>query len=146
MRIFRLVSTVVAMLASTAAFAQSANYTSVETAAGIATRIGYYASAKKDCAPAPLPTIRVIKAPRHGILSIRTGAVVTNQVANCPKLKTPAQVVFYQGNADYQGADELAYEVTTASGDVGVYNIAVTVKEAPKEAPKPAPPTPGDRL
>ena len=60
MRIFRLVSTVVAMLASAAAFAQSANYTSVETAAGIATRIGYYASAKKDCAPAPLPTIRVI--------------------------------------------------------------------------------------
>ena len=142
MRIFRLVSTVVAMLASAAAFAQSANYASVETVAGAATRIGYYASAKKDCAPAPLPTIRVIKAPKHGVLSIRTGAVVTNRVANCPNLKTPAQVVFYQGNADYQGADELAYEVTSSSGEVGVYNISVTVKEAPK----PAPATPGDRL
>ncbi len=142
MRIFRHVPTVFAALASAAAFAQSANYTSVETVAGVATRIGYYASAKKDCAPAPLPTIRVLKPPKHGVLSIRAGAVVTNQRANCPNLKTPAQVLFYQGNADYQGADELAYEVTSSNGDVGVYNISVTVKEAPKTAP----PTPGDRL
>jgi hypothetical protein len=142
MRIFRLVSTVFAVLASGAAFAQSANYTSVETVAGALTRIGYYASAKKDCAPAPLPTIRVLKAPKHGILSIRAGTVVTSQVANCPNLKTPAQVMFYQGNADYQGADELVYEVASANGDVGVYNVSITVKEAPK----PAPPTPSDRL
>jgi hypothetical protein len=142
MRIFRPVFTVLALAASAAAFAQSANYTSVETVAGLTARIGYYASAKKDCAPAPLPTIRVLRAPKHGILSIRAGSVVTNQIANCPNLKTPVQVVFYQGNADYQGADELAYEVTPANGDVGVYNISVTVKEAPK----PAPSAPGDRL
>ena len=142
MKIFRHVPMLLALLASAAAFAQSANYTSVETVAGVATRVGYYASAKKDCTPAPLPTIRVLKAPKHGLLSIRPGAVMTSQVANCPNLKTPAQVVFYQGNADYQGADELAYEVTSANGEVGVYNIAVTVKEAPK----PAPATPGDRL
>lgn len=142
MRIFRLVPTVFAVLASVAAFAQSANYTSVETIAGVATRIGYYASAKKDCTPAPLPTIRVLKPPKRGILSIKAGAVVTNQLANCPNLKAPAQVLFYQGNADYQGADELVYEVTSSSGEVGVYNVSVTVKEAPR----PAPPTPGDRL
>ena len=142
MRIFRLVSTVFAVLASAAAFAQSANYTSVDTVAGALTRIGYFASAKKDCAPAPLPTIRVLKPPKHGVLSIRAGAVVTNQVANCPNLKTPAQVLFYLGNADYRGADELAYEVTSSNGDVGVYNVSVTVKEPPKPRRRP----PGDRL
>jgi hypothetical protein len=142
MRCSRHVPALLAFLTSAAAFAQSANYTSVDTVAGVAARIGYYASATKDCAPAPLPTIRVIKPPKHGLLSIRAGAVTTNQVANCPNLKTPAQVVFYQGNPEYQGADELAYEVTSSSGEVGVYNIAITVKEAPK----PAPPTPGQRL
>jgi hypothetical protein len=137
-----LLPAVLALLAGAPAFAQSANYTSVETVAGVSTRIGYSASAAKNCAPAPLPTIRVIKPPKHGVLSIRTGAVITNQVANCPNLKTPAQVMFYQGGADYQGADELAYEVTSANGEVGVYNISITVKEAPK----PAPPTAGEKL
>jgi hypothetical protein len=142
MSVSRYVPTFLALLTSATAFAQSTNYTSVETVAGTATQIGYYASAKKDCAPAPLPTIRVLTLPKHGTLSIRRGTVTTNRVANCPSLQTPAQVVFYQGNADYQGADEVAYEVTSYSGEVGVYNIAVTVKPAAK----PAAPTPGQPL
>ncbi len=136
------VPALLAFLTSATAFAQSTNYTSVEAVAGTAAQIGYYASAKKDCAPAPLPTIRVLTPPKHGILSIRRGTVTTNRVANCPSLQTPAQVVFYQGNADYQGADELAYEVTSSNGEVGVYNISVAVKPAVT----PAPSTPGQRL
>ncbi len=142
MNVFRGLTMFLALSASAPAFAQSANYTSVETVAGASTQIGYYGSAKKGCAPAPAPTLRVVKPPKHGVLSVKSGTVTTSRIANCPNLRTPAQVVFYQGNGDYQGADEVAYEVTNFDAEVAVYNISITVKPAPK----PAPQSPGQAL
>jgi hypothetical protein len=63
------------------------------------------AAAHKDCTPAPLPTIRVIEAPKSGTLTVRRGELKTDQVAGCPGLKTPAQVVFYQARAGTLGTD-----------------------------------------
>ncbi len=142
MKIFRSFTTYLAISACPAAFAQSANYASVEAVAGSTRQIGYYATASKECAPVPPPTVRVVTPPKHGILSIRRGAVTTSQIANCPNLRTPAQVAFYLGNADYAGADEVSYEVTSANGEVAVYNISIVVKPAPKPAPK----SPGQAL
>lgn len=58
-------------------------------------QLGYHASARKNCTPAPQPTIRVIEAPKSGTLTVRKGVISTDKVAGCPGLKIPAQVVFY---------------------------------------------------
>ena len=111
-----------AALISTVALAQPAptsNYTSFEATPAKPVQLGYYASAHKNCTPAPLPTIRVIAAPKSGTLTVRRGALTTNAVPGCPGLKISAQVVFYQARAGSIGADQLVYEVTNPTGEVG---------------------------
>jgi hypothetical protein len=114
------------------AYSQSANYKNTETIAGVASQLDYFATAKKDCSAAAPPTVRVITAPKHGLLTIRRGTVTTNKIENCPNLQTPVNVIFYTGNPGYVGPDEVVYEVTDSKGEVSVYNIALTVKEGKK--------------
>ena len=134
--LFRLVAAVISI--STAAFAQPAptsNYTSIEATPAKPVQLGYHASAhKSNCTPAPLPTIRVIEAPKSGPLTVRRGELKTDQIAGCPGLKIPAQVVFYQARAGATGSDHLVYEVTTATGEVGSYDVTINIKEAPEQA------------
>ena len=120
----------------TAALAQpapSSNYTSFEATSAKPVQIGYYAEAHKDCTPAPLPTIRVIEAPKSGTLTVRVGELKTNQVAGCPGLKTPARVVFYQARGGALGTDHLVYVVTNATGEVASYDVTINIKEAPAQ-------------
>ena len=61
---------------STVALAQpapSSNYTSFEATSAKPVQLGYYASANKDCTPAPIPTIRVIEAPKSGTFTVGRG-------------------------------------------------------------------------
>ena len=113
--------------------APSSNYTSIVAAPGKPVQLGYYASAHKNCTPAPLPVIRVIEAPKSGMLTVRRGQLKTDQIAGCPALKIPAQVVFYQARPGATGTDHLAYEVTTPTGEVGTYDVTVKIKEAPEQ-------------
>jgi hypothetical protein len=119
---------------STAAPAQPAptsNYTSFEVTAAKPVQLGYYASAHKNCTLAPIPTIRVIEAPKSGTLTVRRGELKTDQIAGCPGLKMPAQVVFYQARAGTTGSDHLVYEVTNPTGEVGTYDVTITIKNPP---------------
>ena len=122
---------------STVALAQPAptsNYTTFEATSAKPVQLGYYASANKNCTPAPLPTIRVIEAPKSGTLTVRRGELKTDIILGCPGLKMPAQVAFYQARAGATGSDHLVYEVTTLTGEVGTYDVTITIKEAPKPA------------
>ena len=125
------VTGVIAALVAAPALAQSANYTSVEAAAGKALQLAYYASAHKNCTPGRLPTVRVIEPPTSGTLMVRVAELTTSRVAGCPPLKTPARVVFYQSRPGYVGPDHVKYEVTNESGEVATYDTTITVKTAP---------------
>lgn len=118
----------------TEAFAQatSTNYTSFDATSARPVQIGYYGSAHKDCTPAALPTIRVVEAPRSGLFTVRRGVLTTNKLTNCPGLKIPAQVAFYQARPGVTGADHIVYLVTTADGAVAAYDVSIDIKEAPK--------------
>jgi hypothetical protein len=122
------------------ALAQATNYTSIEVPAGKAVQLTYHASANKNCAPAPPPTVRVTQPPKGGALIVRKAVLTTDKIAGCPKLKTPAQVVFYQARADYAGPDHVGYEATDSNGEVASYDVTITVKAAP---PAPTPPAAG---
>ena len=54
------------------------------------------------------------------------GELKTDQVLGCPWLKIPAQVVFYQARVGAIG-DHLVYEVTTPTGEVGAYDVTISV-------------------
>jgi hypothetical protein len=123
---------VVGFVAS-AALAQATNYTSVEATAGKPLQLTYHASAHKNCTPAPLPTIRVIQAPKAGVLIVRKAVLTTDKVAGCPQLKVPVQVVFYRAQEGYVGPDHVSYEVTSFNGEVGIYDVTITVKPAPAQ-------------
>jgi hypothetical protein len=117
-----------------AAFAQaSTNYTSVEATSEKPMQLSYHASVQKDCSPAPLPTVRVITAPKAGTLTVRPGQLTTSKVVRCGRVKTPVQLVFYQARAGYAGLDEVKYEVTSADGQVATYEVTITVKELPAQ-------------
>lgn len=125
-----------AAMIPSAAFAQPAptsNYTSFEATPGKPVQLGYYASAHKDCTPAPLPVVRVIEAPKSGTLTVRRGELKTDQVAGCPGLKMPAQVVFYQARAGATGSDHLVYEVTNPTGEVGTFDVTIKIKNPPEQ-------------
>jgi hypothetical protein len=85
-----------------------------------------------------LPTIRVIEAPKSGMLTVRRGELTINSVPNCPGIKIPAQIAFYQARAGATGTDQLVYEVTTFNGEVGAYDVTVTIKEVPEQVRPPS--------
>jgi hypothetical protein len=124
-----------ASLIATAALAQDVNYTSVEATSGKPLQLSYHASAHKNCTPAPLPTIRVIEAPKSGTLTVRGAVLKTDKIAGCPGLKTPAQVVFYLAHAGYVGPDHVKYEVTSENGEVATNDVTIVVKAAPAQRP-----------
>jgi hypothetical protein len=115
---------------ATAALAQAINCTSVEVTAGKPVQLTYHASAHKNCTPAALPTVRVTQAPKSGILIVRQ-AELTTKVADCPRIRVPAQVVFYQAREGYMGPDHVSYDVTNADGELGAFDVAITVRAAP---------------
>jgi len=130
-----LLSCGIAGLVASAAFAQAANYTSVEATAGKPVQLTYHASAHKNCTPAPLSTFDVLQAPKLGLLTVRKGLLTTDKVAGCPGLKIPAEVVFYRARAGSAGTDHVIYKVTSASGEVETYDVTVTVKPPPAPSP-----------
>jgi hypothetical protein len=125
---------------STVALAQPAptsNYTSIEATSDKPVQLSYHGSAHKNCTPAPLPTVRIIEAPKSGILTVRKAVLTTDKIAGCPGLKIPAQVVSYQARAGAAGNDHIVYEVTDFNGEVGTYDVTIKIKEAPEQVRPP---------
>lgn len=123
---------------SSAALGQPAadtNYTTVKAAPGKPVRLGYYADAHKNCTPAPLPEIRVIQPPKAGILLVRRAQLVTSKVPGCPRMQTPAQVVFYRARPGSGGTDHVVYQVTGPSGRSAAYDVTIEITAAPPPAP-----------
>ena len=125
-----------ASVIASAALAQAppnSNYTAVEATSARPVQLGYYASAHKTtCAPAPIPTIRIVEAPKSGTLMVRRALLATDKIVGCPNLKTPAQVVFYQAHAGAAGSDHVVYEVKDFEGRAEIYDVTINIKEAPE--------------
>ena len=59
-----------------------------------------------------------MEPPKSGVLTVRKAILTTDKVVGCGPMKTPAQVVFYQARAGYEGPDKVKYEVTSENGEV----------------------------
>ena len=122
------------------ALAQSKSaYRSADAVAGKSQRLAVYGNVQKDCTSGPLPTIRVLTPPKHGELNVRSGTLKPGRITRCPTLAAKAQGVFYKANPTYKGADEVSYEVKSASGKVESHTVKLTVKEATPADAQPSP-------
>ena len=113
------------------AFAQTANYTSVDAIAGSQVQVGYHGTVNKNCTAAPIPTIRVLEPPSFGTLSVKTGTITTDRVSGCERLQVPALILFYTAKQGYAGNDKVVYGVADAKGQVNTYDVTIRVKPAP---------------
>jgi hypothetical protein len=128
------------VLSGTAAVAQTDTaYRSTDVVAGKQHRLGVYGNVQKDCTSGLLPTVRVVTPPKHGELNVRSGKLKAGRITRCPKLEATAQGIFYKPNPAYKGADEVSYEVKSASGKVESHTVRITVKEATPADAKPNP-------
>jgi hypothetical protein len=132
---------------ATASLAQDVNYSSVNATPEKPVQLSYHASAhKSNCAPAALPTVRVVEPPKSGILTVRDAVLTTDKIEGCPELKIPARVVLYTANPGYKGPDHVKYEVTNEEGRVAAYDMTITVEAAQPTQDPPARTTEGKPL
>jgi hypothetical protein len=103
-------------------------YQSAHAISGKEVRVGLFARANvKECKPLLSPTVRVVAPPAHGSLIIRTMTLITDRYPDCPQLKVPAQVLFYQSRANYVGSDVVSVIVTSDDGRASEVSIAIAV-------------------
>ena len=99
------------------------------------------AAHERSCADAvqsgPLPTIRVVTAPKNGELNVRSGTLKAGRISRCPKLEATAQGIFYKAKPIYKGTDEVAYEVRSASGKVESHTVRIMVTDTQAPDAKP---------
>jgi hypothetical protein len=135
---FALTCTLVLSGTTTLAQTNSA-YRSTDVVAGKPHRLGVYGNVQKDCTSGLLPTVRVVTPPKHGELNVRSGKLKAGRISRCPKLEAAAQGIFYKPSPTYNGADEVSYEVKSASGKVESHTVRLTVREATPADAKPNP-------
>src|SRR5215218_4907181 len=126
------------VLSASAALAQTNSaHRSADVVAGRPHRLGAYGNVQKDCTSGPLPTVRVVTPPKHGELNIRSGKLKAGRISRCPKLEATAQGISYKASPTYKGADEVSYEVRSASGKVESHTVGITVKDTQTSDAKP---------
>jgi hypothetical protein len=74
------------VVSAQSAIAQDQLHRSADVVAGRPSRLAVLASVSKDCAPGPLPEIRVTVPPRHGSVFLRQGMSKAGALARCPTL------------------------------------------------------------
>jgi hypothetical protein len=137
-----LMALTLAVMIPSIAFAQpapSSNYTSFNATPEKPVELGHYASAHTStCSPAPSPEVRVVQAPKSGLVIVRSGELTTNKIPACPGLKTPVQVVFYEARPETTGSDHLVYTVKSENGEIGIFDVTINIKPAHKSPSKPS--------
>jgi uncharacterized membrane protein len=79
-------------------------------------RIGVFANVRPDCTSGPLPTIRLVKSPENGKITVRKARVNATNVKQCLSLTVPALVVFYRAASEFQGGDSAVLEIKSFEG------------------------------
>jgi hypothetical protein len=114
------------------AIAQSDSlYRSTRAEAGRPLRLGVFANISEACEVGAPPEVKVLTAPKHGTLAVRSAKLRTGSKNRCPGLEAPILLVVYQAHAAYSGPDEVAFEVSGGSKGVVTQTIKIEVGRAP---------------
>jgi hypothetical protein len=99
----------------------------LKSAPGEATRIGIYVNVKPDCTSGPLPQIRLVTPPAHGVVRVKRGNIKLTNFKQCLATQVPAFVAFYIPTGSFTGSDEFVLETITSEDRKQVQHFRVTV-------------------
>jgi len=88
---------------------------------------GVFVTIRKDCTSGPLPAVRLITPPAHGLVTVKQGRLRATNVKQCLGMELPAFVAFYRSAQDFIGQDSFTLEVTGAEGKTQLQRITVTI-------------------
>ncbi|HEX4556917.1 MAG TPA: hypothetical protein VH249_23205 [Xanthobacteraceae bacterium] len=100
---------------------------SIKAAAGKDVRVGAYINVLPDCSSGPLPTIRLVKPPAHGQVTVKKAKVNATNYKQCLALDVPGYVAFYRSAPDFTGDDPFTLEVRFP-GRTELQEITVSVQ------------------
>jgi hypothetical protein len=66
---------------------------------------------RPDCTSGPLPTVRLIAAPKNGKVTVRRARLKATNVRQCLAIEVPALIAIYRSASGFEGADSAILEV-----------------------------------
>ena len=119
-----------AMLSATAAQAQFATKYAVS---GQPLKLDFAASINPDCSSIGPPTIRVVRAPEHGRLTVvRTTDFPSfrppNPRSDCNRRRVAGAAIRYVSQRGFIGMDAVGVEIIFASGSLRQQNFTINVR------------------
>jgi len=118
-----------ALFSATAAQAQSATKYAVS---GRSLKLSFFNSTNPDCSTVGRPTIRLIRAPEHGRVTVTQATdfpnfPVSNIRNECNRRRVPGAAAYYVSQRGFLGTDFVQLEIIFPSGSLRQqsYNINV---------------------
>jgi hypothetical protein len=74
-------------------------------------QIALYVNVQQDCTSGPLPSIRLVRPPAHGKITVKKASVNATNYKQCLALQVPGFVAFYHSAPGYVGTDNVTLEV-----------------------------------
>ena len=71
---------------------------------------------RPDCTSGPMPTVRLIAAPKNGKVTVRRARLKATNVRQCLAIEVPALIAIYRSAAGFEGADTAILEVRPFEG------------------------------
>ena len=99
----------------------------VKVLSGDSARIGIYVNVKPDRTSGPLPEIKIVTPPAHGVVRVKRGNVKLTNFKQCLATQVPALAAFYLPAGSFTGHDEFVLESHTPEGRKVVQHFRVTV-------------------
>jgi hypothetical protein len=103
----------------------------VKVVPGRDARVAVYADIRPDCTSGPLPAIRLVAPPAHGVVSVKRGTLKATNFKQCLATEVPAFVAFYRAAKDFSGTDEFELEIAQAGGRKQLQHFRVDVSGNP---------------
>jgi hypothetical protein len=124
----------VAILCATALSAGAQSGTverQVKAPPGKDVRVGIYTDIRPDCTAGPLPAIRLVTPPAHGVVNVKRGTLKATNIRQCLATEVPAFVAFYRAAENYSGTDQFVLEVSLSGGRKQLQHFQVNVSPNP---------------
>jgi hypothetical protein len=90
-------------------------------------RMAVFTSVRPDCTSGVLPTIRLVRPPEHGQVTMKKGKLSATNLKQCLAIEVPALIAIYRSAAGFEGSDSAIIEVRTAAGATQLQRYSITV-------------------
>jgi len=89
---------------------------------------------RPDCTSGPLPTVRLLAAPKNGKVTVRRVRLKATNVRQCLAIEVPALIAIYRSASGFEGADSAILEVRPFEGKPQLrrFHIGITASDPRK--------------